>query len=296
MDATDPLFLMYTSGTTGKPKGCQHSTGGYLAYVTGTSKYYQDIHPEDVYWCMADIGWITGHSLHRLRPAGAGRHERPVRRRADLSGRGAPVANRRAIRRQHLPHLADRDPHAAEDGPRRAEEVQLPLQAHDDGRRADRARGVALVLRGRRQGRSGHRRHVVADRDRRIPHHDQAGARSDEAGQRRSARPRHLPGHLRRRRQGSSGRISQGGEPLHPQSVARHHADDLGRSATGSSGSTTRSTAGTRTARTGATGRTSPATAASWPRTATSGSSAGSTMSSTSPAIGWARRSSSRRA
>ena len=57
-----PLFLMYTSGTTAKPKGCQHSTGGYLSYVAGTSKYYQDIHPEDVYWCFADIGWITGHS------------------------------------------------------------------------------------------------------------------------------------------------------------------------------------------------------------------------------------------
>jgi acetyl-CoA synthetase len=60
--AEAPLFLMYTSGTTGKPKGCQHSTGGYLAYVAGTSKYIEDIHPEDVYWCMADIGWITGHS------------------------------------------------------------------------------------------------------------------------------------------------------------------------------------------------------------------------------------------
>jgi acetyl-CoA synthetase len=53
---------MYTSGTTGKPKGCQHRSGGYLAYAAGTSKYYQDIHPVDVYWCMADIGWITGHS------------------------------------------------------------------------------------------------------------------------------------------------------------------------------------------------------------------------------------------
>ena len=62
MPAEAPLFLMYTSGTTGKPKGCQHNTGGYLAYVAGTSKYVQDIHPEDVYWCMADIGWITGHS------------------------------------------------------------------------------------------------------------------------------------------------------------------------------------------------------------------------------------------
>src|SRR5258708_5327197 len=62
MPAEAPMFLMYTSGTTGRPKGCQHSTGGYLAYVAGTSKYIQDIHPEDVYWCMADIGWITGHS------------------------------------------------------------------------------------------------------------------------------------------------------------------------------------------------------------------------------------------
>jgi len=62
MDAEAPLFLMYTSGSTGKPKGCQHRTGGYLAYVTGTSKWIQDVHPEDTYWCMADIGWITGHS------------------------------------------------------------------------------------------------------------------------------------------------------------------------------------------------------------------------------------------
>jgi acetyl-CoA synthetase len=62
MPAEAPLFLMYTSGTTAKPKGCQHSTGGYLAYVTGTAKYILDVKPDDIYWCMADIGWITGHS------------------------------------------------------------------------------------------------------------------------------------------------------------------------------------------------------------------------------------------
>ena len=62
MDSEAPLFLIYTSGSTGKPKGVQHGTGGYLAYVAGTSKYVQDIHPGDVYWCFADIGCITGHS------------------------------------------------------------------------------------------------------------------------------------------------------------------------------------------------------------------------------------------
>ncbi len=62
MPAEAPLFIMYSSGTTGRPKGCQHSTGGYLSYVAGTSKFYEDIHPEDTYWCFADIGWITGHS------------------------------------------------------------------------------------------------------------------------------------------------------------------------------------------------------------------------------------------
>jgi len=62
MPSEAPLFLMYTSGTTGRPKGCQHSTGGYLAYVTATARWIQDLHPTDVYWCLADIGWITGHS------------------------------------------------------------------------------------------------------------------------------------------------------------------------------------------------------------------------------------------
>jgi acetyl-CoA synthetase len=62
MPAEGTLFLMYTSGTTGRPKGAEHSIGGYLSYVAGTARYYLDIHPDDMYWCFADIGWITGHS------------------------------------------------------------------------------------------------------------------------------------------------------------------------------------------------------------------------------------------
>jgi len=62
MDAEDPLFILYTSGSTGKPKGVLHTSGGYLVYTSFTHEKIFDYHPGDVYWCTADIGWITGHS------------------------------------------------------------------------------------------------------------------------------------------------------------------------------------------------------------------------------------------
>ncbi|XP_055347055.1 acetyl-coenzyme A synthetase-like [Paramacrobiotus metropolitanus] len=62
MDAEDPLFMLYTSGSTGKPKGVQHSTGGYMVYTAFTFKCVFDYHDDDIYWCTADAGWITGHS------------------------------------------------------------------------------------------------------------------------------------------------------------------------------------------------------------------------------------------
>jgi len=72
MDSEDPLFILYTSGSTGKPKGVLHTTAGYLLFTMATIKYVFDVRDEDVYWCTADIGWVTGHSYIVYGPLGVG--------------------------------------------------------------------------------------------------------------------------------------------------------------------------------------------------------------------------------
>jgi acetyl-CoA synthetase len=72
VDAEHPLFLLYTSGSTGKPKGVQHSTGGYLLHAALTTKWTFDLKDEDVFWCTADIGWVTGHSYVTYGPLALG--------------------------------------------------------------------------------------------------------------------------------------------------------------------------------------------------------------------------------
>src|SRR5574340_1517283 len=72
MDAEDPLFILYTSGSTGKPKGVLHTTGGYLLYAMQTFKWIFDYRDEDIFWCTADIGWVTGHSYIVYGPLAAG--------------------------------------------------------------------------------------------------------------------------------------------------------------------------------------------------------------------------------
>ena len=75
VDAEHPLFILYTSGSTGKPKGVQHSTGGYLLWCALTMKWTFDIKPSDVFWCTADIGWVTGHSYVTYGPLATGATE-----------------------------------------------------------------------------------------------------------------------------------------------------------------------------------------------------------------------------
>ncbi|CAG2253473.1 ACSS1_2 [Mytilus edulis] len=72
MDAEDPLFMLYTSGSTGKPKGVLHTVGGYMLYSATTFKYAFDYQPDDIYWCTADVGWITGHTYVAYGPLNNG--------------------------------------------------------------------------------------------------------------------------------------------------------------------------------------------------------------------------------
>ena len=170
MNAEDPLFILYTSGSTGKPKGVVHTTGGYAVWAATTFDWIFDYRPDDIFWCTADIGWITGHSYVVYGPLAMRRDQRDVRRRSQLSRFRPLLGDGRPARRHHLLHRADRDPRA-DARRRRAGEAPQPQvdPPARHRRRADQPGGLGMVLaRGRRRPLPG-RRHLVADRDRRHP-------------------------------------------------------------------------------------------------------------------------------
>ena len=188
MPAEAPLFLMYTSGTTGRPKGCQHSTGGYLSYVAGTSKYYQDIHPDDMYWCMADIGWITGHSYIVYGPLALGTTTVIYEGVPNYPDGGRPwrIAEKLGVNIFHTSPTAIRMLRKV--GPEEPRKYNYHFKNMTTVGEPIEPEVWRWYYRGR-QGRGGDHRHLVADRERRLPRQYPARPAADEAGQ---LRPRRL--------------------------------------------------------------------------------------------------------
>ena len=116
LDAEHMLYLLYTSGTTAKPKGIMHSTAGYLLGVSVSHELVFDIKPHDVYWCAADIGWVTGHSYIVYGPLANASHRRPLRGRPGHAVLGTLVADHRGVRGHHPVHGADGHPGLHEAG------------------------------------------------------------------------------------------------------------------------------------------------------------------------------------
>ena len=146
------LYLLYTSGTTAKPKGILHTTGGYLVGTSFTHHAIFDIKPDDVYWCAADIGWVTGHSYIVYGPARQRDDRDPVRGRSGHASLGSLVADRRGLQ-GHDPLLRpDCHPRVHEAGRRVAGRAR-PVDASPPrlGRRADQSRGLAVVPRAHRR-------------------------------------------------------------------------------------------------------------------------------------------------
>ena len=139
MNAEDPLFILYTSGSTGKPKGVLHTTGGYLVYASMTHQYVFDYHDGDIYWCTADVGWVTGHSYIVYGPLANGATTLMFEGVPNYPDRVALLGGGRQAQGQHLLHRADRHPRADGRGRRAGDEDRRARRCACSARSASRS-------------------------------------------------------------------------------------------------------------------------------------------------------------
>ncbi len=227
-DSEHPLFILYTSGSTGKPKGILHTSAGYLLGAYATTKYVFDLREDDVYWCTADVGWITGHSYVVYGPLANGA--------TVLMYEGAPDTPAQdrwwELIAEHkvtvLLHRADGDPRVHQMGRPVAGRARSFIAASArHGGRADQPGSVDVVPRKDRRQPLPHRRYVVADGNRRAHDRPAAGRDADDARHGDATLLRGGRGH--RGRRGQRGRPERGRQARHPPAVAVDAADDLRR-------------------------------------------------------------------